>query len=73
MHSCTRPDHEGWELIDSHGAGTLVYPVNTGRGIGTDTCEANNVIPPDDLCYGPDTNTNGLVIYMYIIFRCMGI
>ena len=39
----------GWELIDSHGAGTVVCPFITGRGIGTETCEMDNVFPPDDL------------------------
>ena len=35
----------GWELIDSHGAGTVVCPFTTGRGIGTETCEMDNVFP----------------------------
>ena len=29
--------------------GTVVCPFTTGRGIGTETCEMDNVIPPDDL------------------------
>ena len=45
---CLQPDR-GWELIDSHGAGTVVCPFTTGRGIGTETCEMDNVFPPDDL------------------------
>ena len=40
---------EDWELIDSHGAGTVVCPFTTGRGIGTETCGMDNVFPPDDL------------------------
>ena len=46
---CLQPDRGGWELIDSHGAGTVVCPFITGRGIGTETCEMDNVFPPDDL------------------------
>ena len=38
-----------WELIDSHGAGTVVCPFTTGRGIDTETCEMDNVFPPDYL------------------------
>ena len=34
---CLQPDRGGWELIDSHGAGTAVNPFTTGRGIGTET------------------------------------
>ena len=30
---CLQPDRGGWELIDSHGAGTGVCPFTTGRGI----------------------------------------
>ena len=45
---CLQPDRGGWELIDSHGAGTVVCPFITGRGIGTETCEMDNVFPPDD-------------------------
>ena len=46
---CLQPDHRGWELIDSHGADTVVCPFTTGRGIGTETFEMDNVFPPDDL------------------------
>ena len=46
---CLQPDRGGWELIDSHGACTVVCPFTTGRWIGTDTCEIDNVFPPDDL------------------------
>ena len=45
---CLQPDRGGWELIDSHGAGTIVCPF-TGRGIGTETCEMDNVFTPHDL------------------------
>ena len=44
---CLQPDCGGLELIDSHGAGTVVCPFTTGRGIGTETCEMDNVFPPD--------------------------
>ena len=49
LYVCVQPDRGGWELIDSHGAGTVVCPFITGRGIGTETCEMDNVFPPDDL------------------------
>ena len=39
------------EVIDSHGAGTVVWPFTTGRGIGTETCEMDSVFPPDDSLY----------------------
>ena len=42
---CLQPERGGWEPIDSHGAGTVVCPFTTGRGI----CEMDNVFPPDDL------------------------
>ena len=45
---CLQPDR-GWELNDSHGAGTVVCPLTTGRGIGTEIYEMDNVFPPDDL------------------------
>ena len=45
---CLQPDHGGWELIDSHGADTVVCPFATGRGAGTETCGMDNVFPPDD-------------------------
>ena len=44
---CLQPDSGGWELIDSHGGDTVVCPFTTG--IGTGTCEMDNVFPPDDL------------------------
>ena len=46
---CLQPDHGEWELIDPHGAGTVVCPFTTATGIGTGTCEMDNVFPPDDL------------------------
>ena len=33
----------------STGAGTVVCPFTTSRGIDTETCEMDNVFPPDDL------------------------
>ena len=45
---CLQPDRGGWELIDSHGAGTVVCPFTTNRVKGTETCEMDNVFPPDD-------------------------
>ena len=46
---CLQRDRGGWELIDSHGAVIVVCPFTTGRGIGTETCEMDNVFSPDDL------------------------
>ena len=43
------PDRGGWELIDSHGAGTGVCPFTSGREIGTKTCKMDNVFPLDGL------------------------
>ena len=37
------------KIIDSHGAATVICLFTTGRGIGTETCEMDNVFPPDDL------------------------
>ena len=33
-------------------------PIITSRGIGTDTCEVDNVFPPDDFWFGADTYIN---------------
>ena len=61
------PNYGMWELIDSHGAGTFVCPLNTGRGIGTEIGGWGNVLPPDDLFFGSDNNTNYMAIYkMYL-------
>ena len=46
---CLQPDRGGWELIDSHGADTVVCPFTTGRAVGTETCGMDNVFPSDDL------------------------
>ena len=32
--------------------------LNKGRGLGTETCEVDNMFPPDDLGFGSYTNTN---------------
>ena len=45
---CQQSGRGGWELIDSHGAGTVVCPFTIGRGIGTETCGMDNVFPPDE-------------------------
>ena len=45
---CPQPDRGGWELIDSHGASTVVCPFTTGRGVGIETCRMDNAFPPDD-------------------------
>ena len=46
---CLQPDRGGLELIDSHGAGTVVCSFTTDREVGTETCGMDNVFPPDDL------------------------
>ena len=61
---CLQPDRERWELIDSHGAGTVVCPLGTEI-----TCEMDKVFPPDDLQFGLDTY-DSLYEYIYIyIFK----
>ena len=65
----------GWELIDSHGAGTVVCPFTTGRGISTETCEMDN------MCFLLTTFSLGwtlmivctsIYIYVYIyIYNCV--
>ena len=46
---CLQLDRGGWEMIDSHGAGTVVCPFTTCKGVGTETCGMDNVFPHDDL------------------------
>ena len=46
---CLQPERGGWELVDSHGAGTVVCSFTTSRAVGTETCGMDNVFPPDDL------------------------
>ena len=41
---CIWSDSGGWKLIDSHGAGTFAPPIITGRGVGTETCEVDNML-----------------------------
>ena len=41
--------------MDSHGAGTVICPFTTGRGVGIETCGMDNVFPPDSLSFGLDT------------------
>ena len=47
----------------------LITLLNTGRGIGIETCEVNVVFPPDDIWFGSDTITKCAVIYDSIIFE----
>ena len=35
---CLQRDRGGWELINSHGAGTVVCPFTAGRGVDIETC-----------------------------------
>ena len=39
----------------------------TGRGIGTETCWVDNVLPPGDLWFGSDANKN----YTFICYQYM--
>ena len=65
---CLQPGRGGWELIDSHGASTVVCPFTTGRE-GTETCGMDNVFPPGSLWFGSDTYDSlyeCVYIYIYI-------
>ena len=57
----------GWELIASLGAGTFVCLLITGREIDTETCEVDNVFPPDDIWFTSDNNTNSVIIYNFCL------
>ena len=56
--------------------GTFVCPFTTSRRMGTETCEMDNVFPPDDLLFGLDTNdnlyegTSLLVMYWLLCLGC---
>ena len=68
---CLQPDRGGWELIDSHGAGTVVCPFTTGRGIGTETCEMDNVcflLTTSSLAWTLVIICSCVYIYIYIVF-----
>ena len=41
----------------------LPVPLNTGRGISIETCGLDNVLLPDDLWIGSDTDTNSALVY----------
>ena len=57
------------EDVSYNGGGTFVCPLDIGRGIGTETSEADYVFPPDDLRFGSDTDTNCVVVYeLYLDF-----
>ena len=60
---CIWPGRGGWDVIDYHGASTYVCPLNTGRGIGTETFKADNVFRSDDIWFGSDADTNCAVVY----------
>ena len=59
---CLWRDRGGWELHGRHGAGTFVCPLNTGRGIGNETCKVDKCVSPHDLWLGSNTNMNCAVI-----------
>ena len=44
-----------WFNEYSHGTSTFVCPMNTGRGIGTETCGLDSVFHPNHLRSGSDT------------------
>ena len=51
----------------------LSTQLNTGRGIGTATCEADDVFPPHDLWFGLDTNSNFAAMYsLYLDVEMLG-
>ena len=54
--------------MDSHGAGPVVCPFTTYRGVGTETCGVDNVFPPDDLWFGLDTcdSLYECIIWLYL-------
>ena len=69
---CIWPDHGGWEIINSHAAGTSVLS-NTGRGISTETCQVDIVFLPGDAGLGSDNYTNWAIIHnVYLDVRLMG-
>ena len=43
--------------MESGSWSTPMAPVITGLGVGTKTCEVDNVFPPNDLWFGLDTYT----------------
>ena len=68
---CIWPDHGGWEIINSHAAGTYVL-LNTGRGLSTETCEVDIVFLPGNVGLGSDNDTNCAVIHnLYLDVRLM--
>ena len=51
----------------------VVHPEWPGKGIGTETCEVDNVFLTDDLWFGSDTYTNCAVLYkLYLDVLMMG-
>ena len=51
----------------------VYLPIVTGRGVGTETCEVDNVFTPDDLWFGSHTYTNGAVLHnLYSDVEMMG-
>ena len=46
-------------MVPAHLSG----PLNTGRGIGTETCGVEEAFSPDDPWFGSDTYTNCAMIY----------
>ena len=62
---CLRSGRGGWGLVDSHGAGTVIYPFTTGREVGTETCGMDNVFPTDGLWFGLDAYES-LYEYIYL-------
>ena len=52
-------------LVYSYGCGTSVLPMNTGRGIDTETFGFDNVCPLDDIRFGSDTQ-HEMCCYMHL-------
>ena len=60
--SLTRPRGVGADQVPWY-IGIFRWSLSTGRGIGIETCEVDNMFPIDNLCFGSDTNTNCAVVY----------
>ena len=60
---CHWQDRGGWESVNSHGAGTFVYPINYRSRNRPQNLWGGSAFPPDDLWFGLDTYTNYALIY----------
>ena len=56
------------QTVETESSSTPMVPhmcvlLNTGRGLGTETCEADDMFPPDDLWFDSDINLNCACVY----------